>query len=244
MDHRTHPHRPTVFTSWKEIAQYVGKGVRTVQRWECEQGFPVHSVFGKTKRSIVAFPKEIDEWLQSKEMRESRATGPEMDPLQHSLTELQMENAALLMQIEELQKTLSQPLESHHNSPMGKRTSRLLQTAAAIQEKCSRTLEHSKELRAQTAHLLKTASAIQQQQAEIVDRCRQIQSLDTLGGRTVNIPTRSFSPLSEADRLIGHERTNDPNPREDEDGARDRSPQLQPASGGDDKPHTSAADLV
>ena len=25
---------PSVFTSWKEIACYLGKGIRTVQRWE------------------------------------------------------------------------------------------------------------------------------------------------------------------------------------------------------------------
>jgi hypothetical protein len=28
--------------SWKEIASYLGRGVRTVQRWECEEGLPVH----------------------------------------------------------------------------------------------------------------------------------------------------------------------------------------------------------
>jgi hypothetical protein len=27
---------------WKEIAAYVGKGVRTVQRWEKAHGLPVH----------------------------------------------------------------------------------------------------------------------------------------------------------------------------------------------------------
>lgn len=30
-----------VFTSWKEIARYMGKGVRTVQRWEQDFGLPV-----------------------------------------------------------------------------------------------------------------------------------------------------------------------------------------------------------
>ena len=28
--------------SWKEIAAYLGRGVRTVQRWEREEGLPVH----------------------------------------------------------------------------------------------------------------------------------------------------------------------------------------------------------
>ena len=28
--------------SWKEIASYLGRGIRTVQRWEREEGLPVH----------------------------------------------------------------------------------------------------------------------------------------------------------------------------------------------------------
>jgi hypothetical protein len=31
----------TAFTSWKEIAKYLGKGVRTAQRWEHEAGLPI-----------------------------------------------------------------------------------------------------------------------------------------------------------------------------------------------------------
>ena len=30
----------SVLASWKDIAQYVGKGIRTVQRWERELGLP------------------------------------------------------------------------------------------------------------------------------------------------------------------------------------------------------------
>jgi hypothetical protein len=31
----------STLTSWKEIGQYLGKGVRTVQRWEQQMGLPV-----------------------------------------------------------------------------------------------------------------------------------------------------------------------------------------------------------
>ena len=30
--------------SWKEIAAYLGRGIRTVQRWEREEGLPVHRI--------------------------------------------------------------------------------------------------------------------------------------------------------------------------------------------------------
>jgi len=38
--------------SWKEIATYLSRGVRTVQRWERELKLPVHRI-GKGKRSPV-----------------------------------------------------------------------------------------------------------------------------------------------------------------------------------------------
>ena len=45
---------------WKEIAAYVGKGVRQAQRWE-KQGMPVHRVQGMDG-VVYAFRHEIDEW--------------------------------------------------------------------------------------------------------------------------------------------------------------------------------------
>ena len=48
-------------TSWKEIAAYLGKGVRTVQRWSAERGFPVRR---PGRNIIVAIPSEIDAWVR------------------------------------------------------------------------------------------------------------------------------------------------------------------------------------
>jgi hypothetical protein len=38
-----------VLTCWKDIAQYVGKSVRTLQRWERESGFPVRRTKSREK---------------------------------------------------------------------------------------------------------------------------------------------------------------------------------------------------
>jgi|SRR5215472_2055978 len=53
-----------ILTCWKDIAGYMGKGVRTVQRWEEQLDLPVHRPNGVThKSSVVAYPHELDAWL-------------------------------------------------------------------------------------------------------------------------------------------------------------------------------------
>jgi hypothetical protein len=61
---RAVPVRSGVLNSWKEIATYLGRGVRTVQRWEAELNLPVHRPRGKTRSAVVAFRQELDAWLQ------------------------------------------------------------------------------------------------------------------------------------------------------------------------------------
>jgi hypothetical protein len=53
----------TILNSWKEIATYVGRGVRTVQRYELQFGFPVRRPAGMFRGSVMAFSDEIDAWL-------------------------------------------------------------------------------------------------------------------------------------------------------------------------------------
>jgi hypothetical protein len=54
-----------VLTSWKDIAQYLGKGIRTVQRWEDDLGLPVRRTKDGVKSSVLAVPAEIDAWVRS-----------------------------------------------------------------------------------------------------------------------------------------------------------------------------------
>ena len=58
-----------ILNSWKEIANYLGRGVRTVQRWERDLGLPVHRPKGKDRSAVVAFPEELNTWLQQTPMR-------------------------------------------------------------------------------------------------------------------------------------------------------------------------------
>jgi TolB-like protein len=48
--------------SWKKIATYLGRGVRTVRRWETEEGLPVHRHMHRVLGSVYAYKSEIDAW--------------------------------------------------------------------------------------------------------------------------------------------------------------------------------------
>lgn len=54
---------PPVLTSWKDIARYMGKGVRTVQRWEQDFGLPIRRPLGSSKKAILARPHDLDAWV-------------------------------------------------------------------------------------------------------------------------------------------------------------------------------------
>ncbi len=49
--------------SWKAIASYVGRDVRTVIRWEKQKGLPVHRIPGGQRQAVFAYSHEIDEWM-------------------------------------------------------------------------------------------------------------------------------------------------------------------------------------
>jgi hypothetical protein len=53
-----------VLNSWKEIASYLGRGVRTVQRYERELHLPVRRFHGKPHASVIALPGDLDAWLR------------------------------------------------------------------------------------------------------------------------------------------------------------------------------------
>jgi WD40 repeat protein len=51
------------FDSWKEIAAYLHRDIRTVIRWERERGLPVRRVPGVKRQAVFAYQHEIDAWL-------------------------------------------------------------------------------------------------------------------------------------------------------------------------------------
>lgn len=55
-----------VLSSWKEIAAYLGRGRRTVQRWEKELGLPVRRLGDRDRGTVLAMTSDIDTWLNLK----------------------------------------------------------------------------------------------------------------------------------------------------------------------------------
>ena len=55
-----------VLNSWKEIADYLDRGVRTVQRWEKDLAFSVRRPRGKSRSAVIALRSDIDSWLRSR----------------------------------------------------------------------------------------------------------------------------------------------------------------------------------
>src|SRR5262245_55851071 len=52
--------------SWKEIAAHLKRSVRTVRRWEAEQGLPVHRHLHQNSGTVYAFKSELDTWWASR----------------------------------------------------------------------------------------------------------------------------------------------------------------------------------
>jgi tetratricopeptide (TPR) repeat protein len=58
---------PTRLNSWKEIAAFFDKDVRTLRRWEVERKMPVHRVPGGPRSGVYAYVNELERWLRSDE---------------------------------------------------------------------------------------------------------------------------------------------------------------------------------
>lgn len=58
-----------ILSSWKSIANYLGCGVRTAQRYDAQRGLPVRRVSGTTHSTVCAFVEEIDLWVASRPVR-------------------------------------------------------------------------------------------------------------------------------------------------------------------------------
>ncbi|HUV14067.1 MAG TPA: hypothetical protein VMY18_10505, partial [Acidobacteriota bacterium] len=63
----TRPNQPEsraegLLESWKEIASYLQRDVRTAIRWEKGEGLPIHRHLHKSGSSVYAFRSELDAW--------------------------------------------------------------------------------------------------------------------------------------------------------------------------------------
>src|SRR5258708_2118742 len=85
---RNEPPSPTPFgesrpdnflDSWKQIASYLERDVRTVQRWEKKEGLPVHRQIHEKLGTVYAHKSEIDAWWRERSAK--LAAKPENGPI-------------------------------------------------------------------------------------------------------------------------------------------------------------------
>ena len=104
-----------ILSSWKEIAAYLGKGVRTVQRWEVELELPVRRPAPGAKHVVLAFPAELDDWVKNAKLRETAAEQPVQGT--QGMMLLRMRNHELRQQMNALvQTTLERSKRSYEQA--------------------------------------------------------------------------------------------------------------------------------
>ncbi len=88
-----------MLSSWKELAQFFGKGVRPVQRWEKTLDLPIHRPPGAPSNVVLARVSDLEDWMHRGSVTsalkgEVKATGA--DPMLFaSIEKLESELAAL-----------------------------------------------------------------------------------------------------------------------------------------------------
>ena len=60
---------------WKEIANYLQRGVRTAKRWEKDEKLPVHRHEHQARSSVYAYPSELDVWREHRKPEEQPMSG-------------------------------------------------------------------------------------------------------------------------------------------------------------------------
>ncbi len=108
---------PKFLAGWKDIASYLGKGVRTVQRYEREMGLPVRRPAAKSRAAVVATKVELDAWVAASPYRGvfslPRTISDSRAPAR-GITEGILEMVRLRDQMMELREELRTTLQTLH----------------------------------------------------------------------------------------------------------------------------------
>lgn len=111
----------SVLTTWKEVARYMGKGVRTVQRWERDFGLPIRRPPGvRNRRAVLVLTADLDVWiaLQCARGRRNMTAEDEEQPCatlhdrMQTAVALRIANRLLLNEIHIAMEALQQKLNS------------------------------------------------------------------------------------------------------------------------------------
>lgn len=103
-----------VLNSWKEIAAYLQRGVRTVQRWERDLNLPVRRPRNSGRSPVIALCSDIDAWLANRvvtngersQLPAIRNIDERIEFLQRRLSELEAESGRIREELRLLEPKL------------------------------------------------------------------------------------------------------------------------------------------
>lgn len=105
---------PELLSGWKDIATYLKKGVRTVQRYERDFGLPVRRPAGIARGSVLATKAELDAWVSARPIRSKfrlarglpKTSGATFSEIQTSLKNMRRLRIEMLELSAELQMSI------------------------------------------------------------------------------------------------------------------------------------------
>jgi hypothetical protein len=116
--HPTPSQSQQFLSGWKEIAGYLGKGVRTAQRYERLLALPVRRPAGKPSGSVIATKAELDGWVKASPIREifHLRNRPDSESQTNALKNRVSEMAQLREQLLTLRYEVQRSVDSLHSS--------------------------------------------------------------------------------------------------------------------------------
>ena len=113
-------HAAGLLDSWKDIAAFFNRSVRTVQRWERSEGMPVHRHSHRVGGSVFAYGHELDQWHRDRSLGRSHRAGTTVE-LATIVAPLLAEEAVLRALLEAVLKRLGvEPSDSTTATKHGK----------------------------------------------------------------------------------------------------------------------------
>lgn len=116
LDRRIKNTFPEILSGWKEIANYLGKGIRTVQRYERDLGLPVRRTTRSERAPIIATKSELDAWVNARPIAETFQLARPPIIIATSVKESAAEMHRLRDQMHELQAELRISLTRLHHT--------------------------------------------------------------------------------------------------------------------------------
>lgn len=110
--------------SWKEIADYLDREVRTVQRWEKTEGLPVHRHEHQKKSTVYAYTSELDDWRKKRQPKDDPEADAAFEP------EPEVADDPALPSVENFRGPVSPGTSAEENAHTNKRLGRWLGIAA------------------------------------------------------------------------------------------------------------------